>query len=71
LFTRIIVMAFHSSAQELPFSAVRVTSSFWKNRVRAARDGALPAMYKQMKDTGRWDCLRLEWKEGDPKKPYV
>ncbi|KZT24831.1 glycoside hydrolase family 127 protein [Neolentinus lepideus HHB14362 ss-1] len=54
-----------------PLQHVHVTSSFWTGRITAVREGALGAIYQQLKDTGRWDSLKLQWKEGDPKKPYV
>lgn len=51
------------------FQDVTVASDFWLSRIQAVKEGSLPAMYQQMKDTGRWDCLKLQWKPGDPNKP--
>ena len=53
-----------------PLEAIHVTSKFWKERIDAVRTDALPSMYKQMKETGRWDSLKLKWKPGDPHKPW-
>lgn len=58
-------------ARPVPFEDVSITSAFWASRIRVVQKGALPAMQAQMKDTGRWDCLKLQWKPGDPNKPYV
>lgn len=58
-------------AKPVPFQNVTITSAFWASRIRVVQRGALPAMQTQMKDTGRWDCLKLQWKPGDPNKPYV
>lgn len=58
-------------ARPVPFQNVTITSAFWASRIRVVQRGALPAMQTQMKDTGRWDCLKLQWKPGDPNKPYV
>lgn len=58
-------------ARPVPFENVSITSAFWASRIRVVQRGALPAMQTQMKDTGRWDCLKLQWKPGDPNKPYV
>lgn len=58
-------------ARPVPFENVTITSAFWASRIRVVQRGALPAMQAQMKDTGRWDCLKLQWKPGDPNKPYV
>ncbi|TFK48908.1 DUF1680-domain-containing protein [Heliocybe sulcata] len=49
---------------------VHITSRFWIGRASAVREGALTAIYQQLKDTGRWDNLKLKWKEGDPQKPH-
>jgi uncharacterized protein len=64
-------MSFDDCASPVKFEQVQITSSFWLNRIEAVRNGALPAMYDQMKRTGRWDSLKLKWKEGDPNKPYA
>lgn len=58
-------------AKPVPFQNVTITSAFWASRIRVVQRGALPAMQAQMKDTGRWDCLKLQWRPGDPNKPYV
>lgn len=64
-------MSFDNCGLEIPFGDVHITSGFWLGRLEATRTGALPAMYDQMKKTGRWDCLKLKWKPGDPNKPCV
>lgn len=64
-------MSFENCGSEILLNAVQVTSEFWVNRMEATRTGALPAIYDQMKKTGRWDCLKLKWKPGNPQKPYV
>lgn len=56
-------------ARPVPFEDVSITSAFWASRIRVVQKGALPAMQAQMKDTGRWDCLKLQWKPGNPNKP--
>jgi hypothetical protein len=63
-------MSFDCCGAELPLDNVHITSAFWLARLQATKVGALPAMYKQMKETGRWDCLKLEWKPGMPNQPY-
>ncbi|KAH8110062.1 DUF1680-domain-containing protein [Phellopilus nigrolimitatus] len=52
------------------FQDVSISSDFWASRLRKVRESSLPAMYQQMKETGRWDCLKLQWKPGDPNKPH-
>lgn len=46
-------------------------TSFWAERVGVTRTNTLPAIYDQMKRTGRWDALRLTWKHGDDNKPHI
>ncbi|OBZ78372.1 Non-reducing end beta-L-arabinofuranosidase [Grifola frondosa] len=48
---------------------VKITSDFWAERLKATRNGSIPAIHEQMKQTGRWDCLKLKWKPGDPNPP--
>jgi hypothetical protein len=64
-------MAFDNCSTELPLVDAHIASDFWLSRLEATRTGALPAMYEQMKETGRWDCLKLGWKPGMPNKPCV
>jgi hypothetical protein len=64
-------MSFENCGTELPLANVHITSAFWLARLQATKNGALPAMYEQMKKTGRWDCLKLKWKPGEPNKPCV
>ncbi|KAA8914413.1 hypothetical protein TRICI_002911 [Trichomonascus ciferrii] len=45
--------------------------SFWAERVGVTRTNTLPAIYDQMKRTGRWDAMRLTWKHGDDNKPHI
>ncbi|KAI5121775.1 hypothetical protein M0805_009586 [Coniferiporia weirii] len=54
----------------VPFQNVSILPGFWSGRMQKVREGSLPAMYQQMKETGRWDCLKLRWKPGDPNKPH-
>lgn len=64
-------MSFDAVCKAVPFTAVTITSPFWLRSMRSVRHGSLLAIYHQMKQTGRWDCLKLQWKQGDPNPPYV
>lgn len=48
-----------------------IDNEFWNRRIEVTRMATLPAMYAQMKQTGRWDAMRLNWKEGDKVKPHI
>lgn len=45
-------------------------STFWAQRASITRTNTLPAVYEQMKSTGRWDSLKLKWKPGDDNQPH-
>ena len=62
-------MPFEESSASVPFQSVKILDLFWNGRFDAVKNGALPAMYDQMKQTGRWDSLKLQWKAGDPNPP--
>src|SRR5690348_15840470 len=59
----------HMSA--VPFTRVTVEDRFWDPRVRANREGTIPANDQQCQQTGRLEALRLKWKEGMPNKPHI
>jgi uncharacterized protein len=48
-----------------------IDNSFWNQRVQVTQAATLPAMYSQMKQTGRWDAMRLTWKKGDENEPHI
>ena len=52
------------------FKNVSINSGFWKARLDTNRTATLPIEYEQLKQTGRLDAWKLEWKEGEPKKPH-
>jgi DUF1680 family protein len=47
------------------------SGSFWADRINVTRRNTLPAIYEQMKATGRWDAMRLTWKHGDGNTPHI
>ncbi|KIJ46906.1 glycoside hydrolase family 127 protein, partial [Sphaerobolus stellatus SS14] len=53
-----------------PFNSVKITSKFWQDRIKVTREVALPSIMDRMKETGRWDVLKLGWKEGMPNRPH-
>lgn len=52
------------------FSKTRITGGFWKQKQALVRRVTTKAVYDRFSDTGRIDAFRLDWKEGDPKKPH-
>lgn len=49
---------------------VEINDAFWNARIQATREGTLPAIHNQLKETGRWDAFKLTWKPGEPNQPH-
>jgi DUF1680 family protein len=49
---------------------VKLTGGFWGERQHTNSHRTIPAIYKQMKDTGRIDAWKLDWQEGQP-QPHI
>ena len=49
---------------------VTLTGGFWGERQQTNSSRTIPAIYGQMKDTGRIDAWRLDWQEGQP-QPHI
>src|SRR5689334_12192106 len=52
----------------IPLKNITIETGFWGERQTTNRDRTIPAIYKQMKDTGRLDAWRLDWKIGQAPK---
>ncbi|MFN8376447.1 MAG: glycoside hydrolase family 127 protein [Anaerolineae bacterium] len=57
-------------ARALPSHHVAIKSGFWGERQATNRNATLPAVYHQMKLTGRLDAWKLDWKPGQ-KPPHI
>ena len=57
--------------QPVPFTQVRIADQFWEKRLRVNRERTLPCEYRQCKETGRIEALKLAWKPGQPNKPHI
>ncbi|KAL2016690.1 hypothetical protein VTK56DRAFT_3192 [Thermocarpiscus australiensis] len=53
-------------AQPVPFTKVKISSSFWDPHIVASRKESLPVILSKLKSYGTWDAMRLTWKKGDP-----
>lgn len=51
--------------------SVRVEGGFWRFYLDLLRERTLPAIYRQMKKTGRVDAFRLDWKPGNTPVPHI
>ncbi|KAK9476109.1 hypothetical protein V1514DRAFT_201709 [Lipomyces japonicus] len=48
-----------------------INDKFWDSRIAVTRTATLPAIFKQTKETGRWDSILLKWKHGDTNEPHI
>ncbi|MFN8498656.1 MAG: glycoside hydrolase family 127 protein [Anaerolineae bacterium] len=65
-------MATHHEVDWTPVPWTRVTldGGLWGERQRVNRERTIPAVYRQLKDTGRLDAFRLDWQPGRQPVPH-
>ena len=54
----------------VPWNRVTLDGGLWGERQRVNRERTLPAVYRQLKDTGRIDAFRLNWRPGQQPVPH-
>ena len=54
----------------IPIKNVKIKEGFWGAKQDINRSVTLPIEYKQLKDTGRIDAWKLNWRPGQPNKPH-
>ncbi len=57
-------------AQNINFTEFSFAEGFWKKRQKINRESTAKAVYDRFKETGRFDALSCNWKEGEPNKPH-
>lgn len=55
----------------VPFSQIQLTDGFWKQKQELFRNVTIQAVYDRFEETGRFDALNFNWKEGMPNKPHI
>lgn len=53
-----------------PLKQIQIDGGFWGSLMDRNRAITLPIQYKQCKDTGRLESLKLTWKPGDANEPH-
>ena len=53
------------------FKNSTITGGFWKERQDIFRKTTIDAVYKRFEETGRFEALKFNWKEGMPFKPHI
>lgn len=56
--------------EAVSFEKVTVSDPFWAPRMETNRKTTLALEYRQMKDTGRIDVLRMDWVPGKEPRPH-
>lgn len=57
--------------KNLEFENIKIKDGFWKFYSDLNRNVTTKSVYDRFKETGRFDALRCNWREGDPNKPHM
>lgn len=57
--------------KNIPFTDVSITGGYWQERQNINRKVTEQAVYERFAESGRFDALKCEWKEGDPNLPHI
>ena len=53
------------------FDHIRIKDGFWRFYTDLNRKAVVKNVYDRFEETGRFDALRCNWREGDPNKPHI
>ncbi len=53
------------------FDKIDVTGGFWKEKQDLFYNKTIKAVYDRFEETGRFEALKFNWKEGMPNKPHI
>ena len=57
--------------RNLSFENIKLNNGFWRFYNDLNRKSVVKNVYHRFKETGRFDALRCEWREGEPNKPHI
>lgn len=57
--------------KNLDFQQVKLKDGFWGFYNELNRETVVKSVYERFKETGRFDALRCDWREGSPNKPHI
>jgi len=57
--------------QPAAFTDVAITDAFWAPRIATNHARSIPSVYQKLKETGRVDAFRLDWKPGMEPVPHI
>ncbi len=55
----------------VPFHRVSIDDLFWSPRIETNRMVTVQLGYEQCRNTGRLDAWKLDWKDGEPRRPHI
>jgi DUF1680 family protein len=61
----------HIGWRPVSFADVTIDDQFWAPRLRLNRERTIPFQYRQLRETGRLDALRLDWRPGQEPVPHI
>lgn len=53
------------------FDKIEITDGFWKEKQELFYNTTIKAVYDRFEETGRFEALKFNWKEGMPNKPHI
>lgn len=57
--------------QIVSYKQVKLTKGFWAERQVVNETKTVQAIYDRFEETGRFNAMTLNWREGDPNKPHI
>ena len=57
--------------KNLSFDCTKINDGFWDFYNKLNRKSVVKNVYNRFKETGRFDALRCDWREGMPNKPHI
>lgn len=58
-------------SKPISFYDIDITDGFWHDRQMLNNNVTIKAVYERFKETGRFEALKQNYKEGDPNKPHI
>ena len=55
----------------IDFRKTELKDGFWKNKTDIVSEVSVYNVYNRFRDTGRFDALDCNWKQGDPNEPHI
>ena len=56
--------------QHIPFQNTDITDGFWQRRQALNRAATIPAVLQRFTETGRFEAMKCNWREGMENKPH-